>query len=104
MDEKHSFEIEKTLMHKGREEVFLESDVVLTTFWKTYANYANAIVGSGVIAFPYTMRVVGLSAPLLMVHAAWASMKSAQLLVKCFYEDGDSTKKTGKVRLQAYCM
>jgi len=89
----YSSPIEENLIYNAREQEFLEHDFVLTTFWKTYANYANAIVGSGIIALPYAIRMGGLSALLLMVHSAWASMKSAQLLIKCFYPDGDYTKK-----------
>jgi len=85
--------IEKQLTYYERELEFLKKDLVPTTFWRTYANYANIIIGTGVMALPYTILVGGLSAPLLMVHAAWAAMKSAQLLAKCFYEDGDPGKK-----------
>jgi len=76
-----------------REQKFLERAFVPTTFKKTYFNYANSILGTGILALPYAIRVGGLSALILMAHSAWATMKSSQLLVQCFYEDGDCSKK-----------
>jgi len=84
---------EKKMTYDSREQEFLEHGFVLTSFWKTYFNFTNSIVGAGILALPYAIQVGGLSALILLVHTAWASKKSAQLLVQCFYEDGNFMKQ-----------
>merc|ERR1719370_2448652 len=83
----------KKIPTNHRERGVLERGIVLTTFKKTYFNYANSVVGAGILALPYGIRMGGLTAFPLMIHSAWAAMKSAQMLVACFWEDGDRLKK-----------
>jgi len=60
---------------------------------RSLINFLNTIVGTTVLALPYAMKEIGLSAPFVMAFAAFCVNLSMVFMLDSLYEDGDRSKK-----------
>jgi len=62
------------------------------SYRRSLLNFLNTVVGTTVLAMPYVMEQIGLSAPLVMIFIVGCIYQSMVFMLDSYHEDGDRSE------------